>query len=304
MPNRNAAVAAVPLLLALAGSAPLPRPAEGDLVRVRLARSVAAPELRTENLEEPQRAWLAEHNPFGLPRTQNPASWTLIVRRGYTLAHNNVDLIADWVSFRLTRDYVLGTERRPGTGAFQPDPLLQPPRRAELEDYAGWAGVYDRGHQCAAADSKGRGELVMRESFFLSNMTPQSSALNRNRWRLLEERVQRLARARGELWVITGPLFVDEDGDGVVEYYAIGRRQVAVPTHYYRIVVARNAPSAQLEALAFLVPNRPVAERLENFLTSIDEIERLSGIDFLAELGDEEEEALERVRAEKIWSEN
>lgn len=304
MPNRNAAVAAVPLLLALAGTAPFDRPLGGDLVRVRLARSVAAPELRTEGLDEQQRTWLAEHNPYGLPRTRQPASWTLIVRRGYTLAHNNVDLIADWVSFRLTKDYVLGTERRPGASAFQPDPLLTPPRRAEREDYTGWSGVYDRGHQCAAADSKGRGDAVIRESFYLSNMTPQSSRLNRNRWRLLEERVQRLARARGELWVITGPLFVDEDGDGIVEYYAIGRRQVAVPTHYYRIVVAFRPGSEELEALAFLVPNRDVRQPLESFLTSIDEIERLSGIDFLADLDDGVEEALESARAARIWPDN
>jgi endonuclease G len=303
MPNRNAAAAAVPLLIALAGAATLPRPEGGDIVRVRLARTASTPELQVDSLTEQQLAWLAEHNPFGLPKTGRPASWTLIVRQGYTLAHNNIDLIADWVSFRLTRDHVLGKEQRPGTSAFQPDPLLPPPRRAELADYKGWSGVYDRGHQCASADSKGRGNQVIRESFLLSNMTPQSSPLNQIRWRLLEERIQRLAQARGELWVITGPLFVDEDGDGIVEYFAIGARQVAVPTHYYKIVVVRKPAGDELEAFAFLFPNRKVEDAFERLLTSVDEIERLSGLDFLEELPDPQEDALESAIPAALWPE-
>jgi endonuclease G len=300
MANRNAAAAAVPLLIALAATAPLPRSGQ-ELVRVRLARTASAPELHLEALSNEQRAWLAEHNPFGLPATRLPASWTLLVRRGYTLAHNNVDLIADWVSYHLTRDYVLGREARPGTSAFRADPLLAPNRRAELDDYAGWNGVYDRGHQCAAADSKGRGPAVVLESFYLSNMTPQDSSLNRTRWRLLEEKVQKLAAARGELWVITGPLFVDEDRDGLVEFFAIGPHHVSVPTHYFKIVVAHRPASEQLEAFAFLVPNRSPGEGFERWLTSVDEIERLSGLDFLPDLPDPEEEALESATPGKLW---
>ncbi len=77
-----------------------------------------------------------------------------------------------------------------------------------------------------------------------------------------------------------------------------------MPTHYYRIAVAFRPGPQELEALAFLVPNRPTEERLESFLTSIDEIERLSGIDFLGELDDGVEEVLESARAPRIWPEN
>lgn len=300
MPNRNAAAAAVPLLIALAATAPLPR-SSPESVRVRLARTQSPPQLSLEALSDEQRGWLAEHNPFGLPAANLPASWTLVVRRGYTLAHNNVDLIADWVSYHLTRDYVLGREPRPGSSAFRPDPLLAPNRRAELADYAGWNGVYDRGHQCAAADSKGRGAEVVLESFYLSNMTPQDSSLNRTKWRLLEEKVQKLALARGELWVITGPLFVDEDRDGVVEFFAIGPHHVSVPTHYFKVVVAHRPAAQELEAFAFLVPNRATSEDFERLLTSVDEIERLSGLDLLPALPDPQEEALESAVPAALW---
>lgn len=49
------------------------------------------------------------------------------------------------------------------------------------------------------------------------------------------------ALARPWLWVITGPAFLDDDGDGIVEYYTIGQNGVAVPTHYYKIFIAETS---------------------------------------------------------------
>ena len=61
---------------------------------------------------------------------------------------------------------------------FKPDPLLPSDRRAQLDDYKGFKDIFDRGHQVASGDSKGRGKAVIRESFFfLSNMTPQSAKI-------------------------------------------------------------------------------------------------------------------------------
>ena len=204
------------------------------------------------------------------------------MREGYSLSHNNHDLIADWVSCHLTRDFANGPETRPGSSAFKPDPLLSSGQRAELADYKGFQFVYDRGHQCASGDSKGRGTAVIRESFFLSNMTPQDSKLNQHKWRLLEARIQDLARDRGELWVITGPVFIDGDGDGFIEYFTIGTNEVAVPTHYFKIVYAeKHGQPDELDAMAFLIPNEPMQQPFGHYLVSIDHIEELTEYDFL-----------------------
>lgn len=294
MNGRNAFTAAMPLLILMLGQVTLPQD-PGDLARTRRLAVTATSHLdRVDLLTQDDLALLDQHNPFGVPTTERPGSWTLIVREGYTLAHNNIDLIADWVSFRLTREFVRGTEPRPSSSAFKPDPLLPVGRRAELSDYKGWKGVFDRGHQAASEDQNGRGRTVIRESFLLSNMTPQASRLNSVRWRVLEGRIQDLAEERGELWVITGPLFVDEDRDGVVEHLLLGVNQVSVPTDYFKIVVARaEEGSDELEVLAFRFPNRGVPDDVGEFLVSIDEIEELSGFDFLPDMEDGLEDALE-----------
>lgn len=300
---RNATAAAIPLAIALVGGTALPNKSDDTGQRVRIAATVAAEPISSRTLTEQQHAWLEEHNPFGPPASQFPGHRTLIVRQGYTLAHNNVDLIADWVSYRLTRSFVQGMEKRPGTHAFKPDPALPAGRRATPADYKGWNGVYDRGHQVANADSRGRGVQVARESFLLSNMTPQAARLNRNRWRLLEARIQQLAVERNELWVITGPAFVDDDNDGLVAYSVIGTNQVAVPTHYFKIVMARAMDgSGRLESMAFLIPNQQIEGEFDDYLVSIDELEAITGIDFIPRLENLQESELEGSIASAVWA--
>jgi len=290
-------VAAIPLAAALLGAVGLPSGDGGTSRRFRAAvgaTSVAA-------LTDEQQSWLDEHNPFGIPRTDEPGNRTLLVREGHTLAHNNVDLIADWVSFHLTREYVEGTETRPGTSWFKPDPALPAGRRAEREDYQGWQNIYDRGHQAASADQKGRGNRVIRESFLLSNMTPQASRLNQQSWRLFEAQIQDVAEEDGEVWVVTGPLFLDDDGDGIVEYSVIGPDQVAVPTHYYKIVL-RELQDGTWDAMAVIVANEEQPTDYDDFLVSIDEVEALSGWDFFPEMEDQVEDPLEAAIAVQTWT--
>lgn len=305
---KNVTAAAIPLAIALLGSNVVEDTGNETDTRRRVAATALTQPLDIEGLTDGQQTTLNTHNPFGIPVTDQQGNRTLIVRTGYTLTHNNVDLIADWVSFRLTRDFVNGTEARPGSSAFKPDPLLRIGQRAELDDYKGWKGIYDRGHQAASGDSKGRGKTVIKESFFLSNMTPQDSRLNQVKWRLLEDRIQKLAADRGELWIVTGPAFIDDDDDGIVEYKVIGDNQVAVPTHYFKIVIALDKDSDSHVAMAFLVPNeainRPnedIGSVMGDFLVSIDEIEILTGLDFFPRMEDDAESTLEAQIADQVW---
>ncbi len=292
--------AVLPLAVALFGGAMLGEDVDPSL-RTRLAVSMSAREAVESLWTDDQLAWLDEHNPFGIPRTDVPSHSMLIVRRGYSLSHNNIDLIADWVSFHLTDEYVEGTEKRPGSSAFKPDPALPTGQRAELDDYKGWKSTYDRGHQCASADSRGRGRAVIRESFYLSNITPQASRLNQGDWRAFEAHIQGLARTRGELWVVTGPAFVDDDEDGLIDYYVVGENQVAVPTHYFKIVLVPSADgSSEFEAMAVLVPNHDLDAKMDEFLVSIDEIEEMTALDFFPGLADTLESRLEAYVAEEL----
>jgi DNA/RNA endonuclease G (NUC1) len=96
--------------------------------------------------------------------------------------------------------------------------------------------------------------------------------------------------------IITGPVFAVVNGR--VSYQVIGKGNVAVPTHLFKIVAdAQNA--GKVETLAFLLPNTRIgAGDLSDFLVSIDEIERLTGLDFLPALSKKEAESR---RADRTW---
>ena len=100
------------------------------------------------------------------------------------------------------------------------------------------------------------------------------------------------------LTVITGPVFEDENGE--VSYRVIGTNRVAVPTAFFKIVVDDNVDPPQ--ALAFLLPNESLSgQSFHDRLESIDEIERLTGIDFLTELAEDVETTLEQDAAPNVW---
>ena len=57
----------------------------------------------------------------------------------------------------------------------------------------------------------------------------------------------------------------------------------------------------RVRAQAFLFPQDATRESLDSYLVSIDEIERRTGLDFLSELPDEAEKALEAHKVSRAW---
>jgi endonuclease G len=142
-----------------------------------------------------------------------------------------------------------------------------------------------------------RDAQVMSESFLLSNMTPQVGiGFNRGIWKKLEEKVRDWVRQRKNIYVFTGPIFSDPN-----HYNTIGSNRVAIPTHFYKIVVSCTESGDNLDAIAFILPNQKNPnEKLPDFITSIDEIEKVTGLDFMAELDSNTQARLEAKKA-KMW---
>lgn len=109
---------------------------------------------------------------------------------------------------------------------FYADARLPRTERAELEDYK--RSGYSRGHMAPAGDmSTPEGKA---QSFSLANMAPQDSKHNSGAWARIEKDTRRyIERSRGDVFVITGPLF-----EGVQE--SIGANQVRVPSHFFKLV--------------------------------------------------------------------
>ncbi|MBI5624426.1 MAG: DNA/RNA non-specific endonuclease [Elusimicrobia bacterium] len=240
---------------------------------------------------EPRERLIEQHLPYGLPSTGE-----LLFRRGYVAGHNNWLKIPNWVAYHLPAAKIKGDTER--AKAFVADPELKPFQRAEPEDYKG--SGYDRGHMAPAADMKTDPE-EMEESFLLSNVTPQvGKGFNRGVWKKLEDRVRRWSQERDAVWVVTGPVFVPE-GD-MMKFQLIGKRRVAVPTHFFKIVYSRGA-EARPAVIAFILPNAPSsAKELADHITTVDLIEERTGLDFFSALEDGAEESLESRKAESLES--
>jgi endonuclease G, mitochondrial len=162
------------------------------------------------------------------------------------------------------------------------------------------ASGFDRGH-LAAADNQTHSAMAMRDSFCLTNTMPQTPELNRGAWRMLEEHVGRLAAESGvEVWVATGPAWLPDE-EGRVKFQTVGSHAIWAPTHCWKAAfvkrpVARGhgqGPSEKFELSAWLLPNTNVPPAFDKCRVSVDEIERVTGLDLWAGLPDELERELE-----------
>jgi endonuclease G, mitochondrial len=215
------------------------------------------------------------------------SEFTLLCRDGYLLSHNNERKVPDWVMERLVPERFEGDATR-GRSAFAPDLQLQPGTRSELNDYA--SSGFDRGHMSPAADAK-YDQVAMDESFLLSNMAPQVGiGFNRHIWAHLEDAVRGWTERRRDLVVITGPIYQ-------AARVPIGTNHVAVPSHFFKIAYEprRN------RAVALILPNEKIkGNDLGKFVRSIDEIEELTGFNFLTALSKPRQRAVEKNVA-TLW---
>lgn len=151
---------------------------------------------------------------------------------------------------------------------------------------------YDRGHMAPAADLAWNSE-AMAHTFTMANVCPQHPALNSGAWQQLEEKVREWARHEKSLLVFTGPIVTAADTT------TIGDKHITVPGAFYKIVVAASAHD--LRALAFIYPNTPTGKSLWDHVTTIDHVERLTGINFLTALPHDTETHLESTSNLNYW---
>lgn len=139
---------------------------------------------------------------------------------------------------------------------FHPDTRLDVSTRAERSDYA--RSGYDQGHLTPAGDATTDAE--MRDSFLLSNMTPQIPSLNRQSWRLMEMEVRKLHPD----YIVTGAIYADIPA-------TIGAHKVPVPIAYYKVI------ETDLVFRGWYAENKDHAPTTE---TTLQDIEDKSGLTF------------------------
>jgi len=248
---------------------------------------------------------------IGLPNymREEERNTFIVCHTKYVLSHNSATKTPDWVLEYVTKSQ-LGKNTRPQL-KFQPDPNLPEDKRAVDNDYL--SSKFDRGHQAPSADFSGDPDWMV-ESFYLSNIVPQVGAgFNRGIWKNLEDLVRDLiTEYRGELYIITGPVYPDQSGKRITiaaktnpcrneivldppPRAAICGSQakceagVTVPTALFKIIYDPNYKRAN----AFILPNinhrdapgfKNPADYLKKFQTPVQVVEKYTSLEFFRTL--------------------
>jgi endonuclease G len=220
-----------------------------------------------------------------LPKTNT--NDIIINHSGYSLLYNEPHEQASWVAYELTKEETNKLYDR--TDKFVPDPYVKT-KTANDDDYAG-AG-YDRGHLAPASDM-GWSATAMAESFYYSNMSPQTASFNRGIWKKLEEQVRSWAIENEKVYVITGPVLKS----GLPFF---GANKVSIPKYFYKVILDYTKPG--IKGIGFILPNTGSTMPLQSYAVSIDSVEKFTEIDFFPLLPDNQEEFIEKALCFDCWN--
>ncbi len=218
-----------------------------------------------------------------------PTSTTgqVIKHQSYTLSYSEKHEQAEWVAYTLTPDDLKGSKKK--RPYFITDPMV----KTKSADWCNYKkSGYDRGHLCPAGDRKSD-KKRFNETFYTSNISPQKHIFNSGIWEKLEQKVRYWANKYKHLYIITGGILTDSNLE------TIGYEKVSVPKYFYKIILDYTEP--EIKAIAFLMPHQQSKSPLKNFVVSIDDIEKLTRIDFFPELPDNLENKLESSKDYKKW---
>ena len=205
---------------------------------------------------------------------------------GFDVSFNPDRRVPNYVAWELTASEVDGDVSRADHAFAKDEGVLG---CADLSDYR--RSGFDRGHMAPAADMKWSAD-AMRDCHLLTNIVPQDHSLNSGRWNALENKCRNYARRDSAVIVICGPVLSDRMprtiGSGV-----------AVPERFFKVIYAPYARPQR--AIAFVMPNRPVRESLASMAMSVDQLEEITGMDFLHALPDSIETKVEASYRLRDW---
>ncbi|XP_052095204.1 nuclease EXOG, mitochondrial-like [Mytilus californianus] len=203
----------------------------------------------------------------------------------HILSYDQAKKTPVWVAEYITKGNIDGPADRRKI-KFKSDPNVQSQFSAENSDYLG--SGWSRGHMAPAGDNK-HSQEAMKQSFYLSNILPQNLENNGGFWNRLEMYCRDLTKKYKGVRIFSGPLVLpttDENGLHYVKYPVIGKNEVSVPTHLYKVIIIENDKSEPLGLGAFIVPNQPIGyeHHLKDFQVDLKQLEKCSGITFTPKL--------------------
>ena len=228
-----------------------------------------------------------DHNPlpsgqYEIPVSQGKYPEVCLERMGYTVSFNPQTNIPNWVAWELNAEKLIERESR--NDKFLPDPDIDERQAITTDEYKG--SGWDRGHMCPAGDNRWHWR-AMDESFYMTNICPQNHNLNRGDWKELEEACRRWAAVES-IYIVCGPILYKTP-----QYGYIGtNHQIRIPDAFFKVVLA-GLESGSPRAVGFIYKNESGNYKRDKYVNSIDEVERITRLDFFSALPDNVEERIE-----------
>lgn len=148
---------------------------------------------------------------------------------------------------------------------------------------------YDRGHMAPSGDFVFNQEANDR-TFYMSNIAPQKPKLNRGSWKKLENKVRAWACNEKTLVVVTGPILKPEQKKQSA--------QLLIPESYFKVIMSKSPP---IKAIGFVYFQDHRLNNFKNNVRSVNEIEKLTGLDLFSDLDDLIEEKIESDKNISRW---
>ena len=215
-------------------------------------------------------------------------STTFLQRYAYKVWYSEQLRIPMAVAWYLTKEHTYGDNQRKNQ-AFHPDTDI----KNAVTTYDYMQTGYDRGHMCPAGDNKWN-QQALDETFLMTNICPQNHNLNKNDWNDLEQLCRQWARKYGKIYIVCGPVLRG------TQHKQIGPRtkRITVPEAFYKVVLRMGKNPT---AIGFVYDNKGKTQPMRQAVRSVDDIERMTGLDFFSSLDDAVEDKIEAKAVLSDW---
>ncbi|MCK6597800.1 MAG: DNA/RNA non-specific endonuclease [Bdellovibrionaceae bacterium] len=197
-----------------------------------------------------------------------------IKHSAYDISYNFYHLNPNYVFHRIHKSNLQNSCGKRSNGFYADETLknLRIPASFILTDSGFKGSGFDRGHMAPSGDFVWN-QSINKESFYMTNMSPQTPGLNQKTWQKLESHIRRWACGVEELEVYTGP---------VLEKNLHRLKSCAsIPRKYFKVL--SYFKEGKHYGIAFLYPQTDNAidnDPYESRALSIRELESLTGINF------------------------
>jgi endonuclease G len=237
----------------------------------------------------PASVHLTMGNPTGAVADTNVPHDYLMEKPEFALSYNRDLGRPNWVSWHLSDEWI-GTLERFDT--FRADPAVPEDwYRVQSFDYSG--SGFDRGHMVPNADRDPQTSVPINQATFLmTNMIPQAPDNNQGPWAEFENYLRLTLLPAHEVYIVAGGVGVGGTGSqGFKTTVAGGKVQVPEKTWKVALVLPKgnndiSRVSCDTRTIAILMPNVQGIRNdpWENYVTTVDAIEALTGYELFSSL--------------------